>query len=743
MATTAGTAPRERTHIRDGITLACLGVAGWGIAPLLNHPELALPSLAAGAVTGASAIPLGQRAARREQLVHYLSANLLPMLGTDSRVKNPVQVKGGWTHGWPGVPRRLRIKYGYGKIKLGADPESGLGTSATLVAKLGGDRWANEIAREVARLFGADYVIDGNDPVGALLTLKHRPDSQKPEEIPENPQVVRAKKLVNELLAGTASVRKVTVNDNTGEVTRLEVTHQVGAKLAASGYRNRVEKTISVMLPGRWRAKWDMEGDSVSFEVRPTLPESLWIPPLELPDSDPLKNYRDVRIAYGVDEDSEQIVWRPAVTPMWLITGSTGSGKTSTAHGILTQITQFGWPVWVADGKGIEFLGFQDWPNVQIIGSHIADQVALIHRAWQLMERRYQLVVQRKARTEDFEPLMLFVDEFTDLKANLLTWYSQIKVKGDPTKPPTLAEIGSIARKGRTARVHLVLSMQRPDADILTGEARENFGMRTSMGPLSPDGAEMMWNNSITGVTLPRGKIGRAIGVNSHGIPVEMQAYRVPDPKDAMPGTPEGELIAKLRPRESAHERLLIVPPETDWSTGEPIEPRFSDYAEADWVKAVDRPDLDPLAYAADSKDGTDPTADGRALSSTMALFGLEGNEKPDLSSLPTPSVADALRMRPAEERGGGTSPDLDIDLYAEGYGQQTTLQASNLSIGDLIRVDDELDAWAVLDEEPLEDFEDAGAVVLAWRDDQDNSGQLIVPADSAVPARRPLQLTS
>ena len=54
MATTAGTAPRERTHIRDGITLACLGVAGWGIAPLLNQPELALPSLAAGAVTGAS-----------------------------------------------------------------------------------------------------------------------------------------------------------------------------------------------------------------------------------------------------------------------------------------------------------------------------------------------------------------------------------------------------------------------------------------------------------------------------------------------------------------------------------------------------------------------------------------------------------------------------------------------------------------------------------------------------------------
>jgi hypothetical protein len=143
-------------------------------------------------------------------------------------------------------------------------------------------------------------------------------------------------------------------------------------------------------------------------------------------------------------------------------TASAICSSTSTTHGILTRIAQYGWPVWVADGKGVEFLGFRDWPNVQIVASRIEQQVAVIRRAWELMEYRYKLVVDGLARSEDFTPLVVFVDEFTDLKGNLLSWYAGIKIKGDPTKPPTLSELGSIARKGRTARVHLVLAMQRP-----------------------------------------------------------------------------------------------------------------------------------------------------------------------------------------------------------------------------------------------------------------------------------------
>lgn len=742
MANPKALGPRPSTHIRDGVAVLSTGVAGWAITPMLGYPGWAAPTLACGVLTGLGVITHGQISARRAEILNYLNKTLAPALGVSSpRGRRLVKAK-GWTLSWPGHPRRVVLRYGTGRLKAADEQDEQQAPGPKTPAKvldIGEPRWANEVARQVSTRLGADYDVDSNDPVKGRLALNLR---TKPRETPapEPLQVTRSKKLVNELLANTATITKVVTDETTGDVRRLEVNHQVGAKLAAAGYQRRVERTVSVMLPGRWRAKWDLEGDSVVFEVRPSLPDSLWIPPLEIPDTDPLKNYRSVKIPYGVDEDGEIISWSPAVTPQWLVIGPTGSGKTSTAHGILCQITQFGWPVWVADGKGIEFLGFQDWPNVQIVASRIEEQIAVIHRAWQLMQTRYDLVVQRRARTEDFEPLIVFIDEFSDLKANLTNWYAGIRMTGkggDPSKPPTLSEIGSIARKGRTARVHLVVSMQRPDQDFFAGvggDTRDNFGMRTSMGPLSPQGAEMMWGNQVTGVALPRGKVGRAIGINKNGLPVEMQAYRVPDPKESVEGTEEYELLQKLRPAESGHERLVIVPPEIDWEAEEPVELRFHDYAEAEWAKASERPDLDPLTWEQDAA-----LHDGRSLSSAMALFGLDG-EKP---------LGPGVRSIAAAGSGGGDAADDGStssgyeadDIYVEGYDQPVSVLVSTLAPGHLVCVDSEIDAWAVVEEEPVEDISDPESLVIAWRDDQDNSGELSLPVGSFVQARRPSEL--
>ena len=133
-----------------------------------------------------------------------------------------------------------------------------------------------------------------------------------------------------------------------------------------------------------------------------------------------------------------------------MLTGGTGTGKTSTAHVLLGQFTQYGWPAWVLDAKRVEFLDFRTWPNVQIVAGSIPQQVALIRRVWELMEYRYQLIEEGKATVNDFEPLVVFLDEFAEFRSNLFEWYAQIKVKGDPTKPPTLAEVASLARKART-----------------------------------------------------------------------------------------------------------------------------------------------------------------------------------------------------------------------------------------------------------------------------------------------------
>lgn len=124
------------------------------------------------------------------------------------------------------------------------------------------------------------------------------------------------------------------------------------------------------------------------------------------------------------------------------------------------------------------------------------------------MERRYARIESGAASEDDFELLILVLDEYRDFYAIVAEWYAGIKVTGMPTRCPVLEKLGSLVRKGRSARVHVILGLQRPDADVLGGEMRDNFGTRISLGPLSPQGAMMMWESPHLGVALPGGSPG-------------------------------------------------------------------------------------------------------------------------------------------------------------------------------------------------------------------------------------------
>lgn len=415
-------------------------------------------------------------------------------------------------------------------------------------------------------------------------------------------------------------------------------------------------------------------------------------------------------------------------------------------HTILVEATRHGWPVWVVDGKSIEFLGFQDWPNVQIVATTVAQQVAVIHRAWEVMEHRYDLITSGRATEQDFEPLLVFLDEFADFRSNLMAWYAEIKIKGDPTKPLVLSRVASIARKGRTSRVHLVFTTQRPDAEYFGGDMRDNFRMRVSMGRLSPQGAMMMWESPVVGVSIPRGCRGRATTVNDANRAVEIQTYRTPDPRKAVDGSDEAELLEQLRPTEARHERLLIVDPwddvtDRDLDTGEIIDPTYREYAGARWVLARDRPDLDPVAHR------TAPSTSGRELSSPMTVFGLTetaGTSGPAVPLAEPPADARPPAV-PVVSAGLRAVPDLpsedevDVDEYY-GYGPTSTTPAGRIKAGDLVLIDEESGQWAVVDADPEDDVADPGCIALSWRGDADEAGYLSVPADDLIAVRRPLE---
>ena len=73
--------------------------------------------------------------------------------------------------------------------------------------------------------------------------------------------------------------------------------------------------------------------------------------------------------------------------------------------------------------------------------------------------------------------------------------------------------------------------MQRPDADWLGGEMRDNFRAHVSLGRLSPQGAVMMWDAGHIGVSLPKRIPGRATAMGGEDRPVEVQTYWTPDPR--------------------------------------------------------------------------------------------------------------------------------------------------------------------------------------------------------------------
>lgn len=243
----------------------------------------------------------------------------------------------------------------------------------------------------------------------------------------------------------------------------------------------------------------------------------------------------------------------------------------------------------------------------------------------------------------------------------------------------------------------------------------------------------MMWENPAVGVSLPRACTGRATATHEDGRPVEVQCYRFPD-LNAAEGTEEHALLEAIRPKDSRHPRLVIIPPkaEQDLDSGEVDSPTFRDYAGAKWELASQRPDLDPLARAEEGR-----AVDGRSLSSTLASLGLAGDPSPPRHlRLLDPAVENEPAAADGAPRPEDSWEDAGDD-YA-GYGPVGSCNPMSLVVGDLIEAEEDSGTWVVVDEPPEEDVVAPGMVAVSWRGDGDESGSISLPDDLNVAVRRP-----
>lgn len=162
--------------------------------------------------------------------------------------------------------------------------------------------------------------------------------------------------------------------------------------------------------------------------------------------------------------------------------------------------------------------------------------------------------------------------------------------------------VGSILRLGRAAGVHMLLATQRPDAKLITGEQKNNLGVRICCGWVNSTASSMILDNdegtrvnssvkgrlvctiyssSYHGQGLFQGqdwvdKWLRERGLNPDGTPLSSKAKRIIDNKidelsntdlDSSSGVNNSEIIAQMRAEE---QDTAYAPSPQDEAMGRP-----------------------------------------------------------------------------------------------------------------------------------------------------------------------------
>jgi hypothetical protein len=220
--------------------------------------------------------------------------------------------------------------------------------------------------------------------------------------------------------------------------------------------------------------------------------------------------------------------------PHCLIVGPTGGGKTSVIRTLLTEAARRGVPFVGVDPKMIELDGLEGYPGCGAIiydGLRAAMFVRALHTE---MMARNAYIHQMKIEGSQLPLMIAVLDEFFILSGK---WQRLAKTGDDETREQLkeldpLGAWADLAVLARSAGIRLLLGVQRPDASLFggaSGNARDNFGTRISLGNLSQDGALMMWGDSTVGREVDTSVKGRGIALGDDGHPVDAQMWWTPN----------------------------------------------------------------------------------------------------------------------------------------------------------------------------------------------------------------------
>ncbi len=183
----------------------------------------------------------------------------------------------------------------------------------------------------------------------------------------------------------------------------------------------------------------------------------------------------------GKDVGGQTVVYDIAKMPHMLVAGATGSGKSVFLHSLIFSILYRASPqeckfIFI-DPKRVELVHYRDIPHLMSPVITEIDKAASVFK-WAVveMERRYKLFESAKARNIDsyneksgFQALpyiVIVVDELAEIMV------------ADPAAVEK--SIIRIAQLARATGIHLVLSVQRPSTNVITGLIKANIPCRVA-----------------------------------------------------------------------------------------------------------------------------------------------------------------------------------------------------------------------------------------------------------------------
>lgn len=218
-----------------------------------------------------------------------------------------------------------------------------------------------------------------------------------------------------------------------------------------------------------------------------------------------------------------------------ILTHNTGGGKSVLQRNVVFHCIMYNNKIQFMgiDLKRVELSAYTEYKGVLCIATTLTDAVEVLTFANNLMMERYAKM--EKAGVNNFadlpgcgKALLVMVDEAGQL-LDMSGGKGSDEAKAElELKGQAQSILASIARLGRAAGIHLMVAMQRCNANMLGGELKENLGFRAGCGSITTIASNMLFDDN-TGTRTPSNPKGRAAIMRIGSKPQYIQVYYTKD----------------------------------------------------------------------------------------------------------------------------------------------------------------------------------------------------------------------